>query len=401
MKGILFLFVILSSSLRAESFQELKASLDEHELLQSHLSKAMALREKAGDSGSWGDPTLTVAAVNFPQGSLDQNESMMTGYQFGLSQKLSLSGKYGKMRDSSNAMSESLKAQAGQLKREFTKALWELSAHKEKLVQERIVLKENLDWIENNLKITNRLYSTGKVPQQAVLDIQIRKSELASLIEQNRYAIESVKYQIAALLDFKKPVELNLKTVPWGTLNKWKTALSDEDYREQAIKQELQASDLKLSAQNRNIIPDVTVGISYTKRNDIDGLGDFVGASISIPLPSSDKRYAQKREAVQEKLSAEKRYRHYLNTKPNTLKEIELQILDLENQLMILKKQTIKFAKSSRDVTAKSYSRGGADYLELLRAELQYQNQLMKEISLIAKVKTKKIEYLYINGSKL
>ena len=298
-------------------------------------------------------------------------------------------------------MSESLKAQAGQLKREFTKALWELSAHKEKLVQERIVLKENLDWIENNLKITNRLYSTGKVPQQAVLDIQIRKSELASLIEQNRYAIESVKYQIAALLDFKKPVELNLKTVPWGTLNKWKTALSDEDYREQAIKQELQASDLKLPAQNRNIIPDVTVGISYTKRNNIDGLGDFVGASISIPLPSSDKRYAQKREAVQEKLSAEKRYRHYLNTKPNTLKEIELQILDLENQLMILKKQTIKFAKSSRDVTAKSYSRGGADYLELLRAELQYQNQLMKEITLIAKVKTKKIEYLYINGSKL
>ena len=75
--------------------------------------------------------------------------------------------------------------------------------------------------------------------------------------------------------------------------------------------------------------------------------------------------------------------------------------MDVSNQLQVLQKETLKYSKSSRDVTAKSYSRGGAVYVELLRSELQYQNQLIKEINLIANLKTKKINYLFVNGSSL
>lgn len=402
MKGIfIIVFSFISSIALAESFGDLVLKFDNHDLLKSQLSKFKAMQEKARQSGSWGDPKLNVSAMNFPKNSLAQDESMMTGIQVGLSQKLSLSGKYGKLRESGLESAKTQESQALQLRREFVKGLWEISIQKDRLVKELKVLKENYDWIKNNLKITKRLYSTGKVPQQAVLDIQIRKSELGSLIEQNKYSQESLKHQLSVLLSSEEVIDIDLSTIDWKKLDNWKNSSDKHDYKKQTLKHNLQASDLKVSARNRNYLPDITFGISYTKRNDLDGIGDFVGASISIPIPTSDLRYAAKKEAVHKRMEAEKSYRNYLNTKPNLLKKMEFEIKDVNNQLSILQKETLKFAKSSRDITAKSYSRGGADYLELLRSELQYQHQLMKQINLIANLKNKKINYLYIKGSDL
>ena len=402
MKGIFIILCLFISSLSfAESFEELSQKLEVHDLLKSKLYEVQAMQEKARQSGSWGDPKLSVSAMNFPKDSLSQNESMMTGIQFGLSQKLSISGKYGKLKESGLEKAKTRQAQTKQLKREFLKGIWEISIQKERLINEFKILKENFEWVKNNLKITKRLYSTGKVPQQAVLDIQIRKSELASQIDQNKYAMESLKHQLSVLLSSDKVLDIDLETMPWESLDSWKDSSDEQDFQRMALQHNLQASDLRVSAQNRNYFPDITLGVSYTKRNDIDGIGDFVGASISIPIPTSDSRYAAKSKAVFEKLEAEKSYRNYLNTKPNVLKKMEFEIKDVNNQLKILQKETLKYAKSSRDVTAKSYSRGGADYLELLRSELQYQNQLVKEINLIANLKNKKVNYLFINGSKL
>ena len=402
MKGIFIILCLLISSMAfAESFEELSQKLEGHDLLKSKLYEVQAMQEKARQSGSWGDPKLSISAMNFPKDSLSQNESMMTGIQFGLSQKLSISGKYGKLKESGLEKAKTHQAQTKQLKREFLKGLWEISIQKERLINEFKILKENFEWVKNNLKITKRLYSTGKVPQQAVLDIQIRKSELASQIDQNKYARESLKHQLSVLLSSDKVLDIDLETMPWKSLDSWKDSSDEQDFQRVALHHNLQASDLRVSAQNRNYFPDITLGVSYTKRNDIDGIGDFVGASISIPIPTSDSRYAAKSEAVFERIKAEKSYRNYLNTKPNVLKKMEFDIKDVSNQLKVLQLETLKYAKSSRDVTAKSYSRGGADYLELLRSELQYQNQLIKEINLIANLKNKKVNYLFINGGQL
>ncbi len=253
----------------------------------------------------------------------------------------------------------------------------------------------------DNLKVTKRLYSTGKVPQQAVLDIQIRKSELTAQVKEIEFALESLKYQLSALLGSHEVIDIDLKSVPWNHLKSWQEAGVEYDYQEKALAHNLEASDLKVSAQKRNLIPDITLGMSYTKRNKIDGLGDFVGASISFPLPISSQRYADKNTAVFERLEAEHSYRNYKENKPHLLKKIEFEVKDLRNQLSILQRETLKFAKSSRDITAKSYSRGAADYTELLRAELQYQNQLIKEIKVVAKLKSKQVEYLFIKGDDL
>lgn len=402
MKGVfIYLCLFTCNFAFAESFDELMQKLESHDLVKSKIHQVQAMQEKAKQSGSWGDPKISISAMNFPKDSLRQNESMMTGIQFGLTQKISLSGKYGTIKESGLFQAKSYQAQTNQLKKEFLRTIWDISIQKERLTYEVEILQDNFEWIKNNLKITKSLYATGKVPQQAVLDIQIRKTELSNQIEQNKYAQKSLKYQLSVLLSSEKVLDVELDSIPWTYLDLWKESSADQDFRKIALKHHLHASDLKVSAQTRNYFPDITIGVSYTKRNDIDGMGDFVGAGLSIPIPVSDTRYAAKSEAVFEKMEAEKKYRNYLNIKPNILKKMELEIYDISNQLKTLQKETLKYAKSSRNITAKSYSRGGTDYVELLRSELQYQNQRMKEINLKAILKSKKVNYLYINGSQL
>lgn len=405
MKGrvVISLWLIFLNQVFAASFDELLAKLEKHDLIQARLNKVKAMQEGARRLGSWGDPKLSVAALNFPKHNLKRDQSMMTGVQLGISQTLSLSGKYRKIEESQLELSKSALANTLQLRRKFAKMLWSMAIDKERLVEEEKILRDNLTWLEDNLKVTKRLYATGKVPLQAVLDIQIRKSELSAQIDQINYALESFRFQLSSLLNHESDdvLDLNLETMPWSYLSSWKKSKVENDFEEQALKHYLKASELKVTAQNRDYIPDVTVGLNYTKRNDIDSIGDFVGAKISFPLPTSDSRYAAKSAAIYEKREAENSYRSYKIRRPNRLKKIESEINNLSNQLKIIKQDTLKFAKSSRDITAKSYSRGGADYVELLRAELQYQNQRLKRIKLVSELKEKEIEYLFVKGDDL
>ncbi len=401
MRTIYCILIFLTFNCYAETFQSLMSSLERHNLVRSELNKSKAMLEQARSDGSWGDPKLSVSAMNFPRETLSQTDSMMTGITLGISQRLSISGKYRKLRQSAEESSRSQLAETKQLEREFAKMIWVFGIEKEKLKRESRILKENLAWVQSNLKVTKSLYSTGKVPQQAVLDIQIRQSELKSQIDKNRYGQESLQFQLSALLGRTEKVDIKISTIPWRYLDNWSEAVEDYDYRLESLGHKLKASELKVSAQNRNIFPDITLGLSYTKRNDIDGLGDFVGASLTIPIPSSATRYAGKKSAIFQKAAVEKKHQNYRLSKIGQLKKIDNDIKDVSNQLRILQKESMKYAKGSRDVVAKSYSRGGTDYLELLRSELQYQHQMLKEADLIAELKNKKLNYLFLKGDHL
>jgi len=402
MRNIIISFIVLSSfSVMAEDFKALLSKLEKHQLVESRLDLASSISKESESAGSWGDPMLDVAAVNFPKDTLNRDASMMTGIRFGLSQSLSLSGKYGRLREAKLEDASSTKAAGIQLKRSFARALWEIAAKNQLLIETKSILEENLSWVKNNLKITKKLYATGKLPQQAVLDIQMRKSQLDSDLGNVRFLLQSLEQELSSLLGSEKVLTLNSSSVPWNYLNNWNKGQNKSDYREKELKHNLKAQDLKVSAARRNLLPDVKLGINYTKRNSIDGLGDFVGASITIPIPTSSKRYADKSQALLKKLAAEKSYRHYKLTKPRVLQKVELEVRDLENQLRILNKQTLKYAASSRDVIARSYARGGADYLELLHSELQYQNQRLKKVNLDTTLKNKKVEYLFLQGDDL
>jgi outer membrane protein TolC len=398
---ILCTFISSKSIYAKSSFDQVLQLIDLSSEIQAKSDDISSVNEQSNIAGSWGDPKFKVSAMNFPKSTLSKDSSMMTAVQFGLSQKFSLSGKYGALKKSKLALSKAKKNQLLQLKRKLAYRVWKLSIDKEKQQKVQNILLENLSWMKNNLQVTKKLYSTGKLSQQAILDIKIRLAELETQIDKNKNSIEIIKFQMAEILVYDKPIEIDLKTLPWDKLNNWSKAKDTNDFQIKSLQYLVNSQESKLSAQKRNFIPDVTIGVNYTKRNNLDGVGDFVGASITIPIPLSSKSYSLKNQAVFNKMSAEKKYRSYLIAKNMKLNHLKIKLIENEKELSTQINKNVQFAKSSRDIVSKSYARGGADYIKFLRSELQYQNQLIKKANLEANLKIKKLDYLFLVGDSL
>lgn len=396
----LFLIIgLLPSILLAETFEWFEKQIDNHEMVQMLDSKARAMNEMGQAQGSWGDPMVKISANNFPKSSLRKDETPMTGIQYGISQKFSMTTKYGNIEKSYAALSESIQMEKEQRKRVFKAELWKQAINLRKIEEDLTIMNENLRWVEKMIKVSKKLYSNGKLAQQGLLEIQIRKNNIETKIIE----IESKKKEIESLLGYIAGIEenksLDLKSIPWSQLETQKKDLND--YQEKKFKEELKASEYNLKSARLNYVPDLTVGIAYTKRSNIDNKGDFVGASISFPLPFSGKKYAHSSNAVHQKTAKERALRNYRLKKRSKLLELSYQKERFIKELNILKNKTLNFAKSARDVTSRSYRLGNASYVELLNAEINFQNFLLKKTELESKLDKLKIEEALLSGGEI
>tara|TARA_Y100000590_G_scaffold448120_1_gene584301 strand:+ start:230 stop:1459 length:1230 start_codon:yes stop_codon:yes gene_type:complete len=396
MKYFVVLFFISSMEAKAITFEKAIKALQSHESVDSVRFKSKALSEEAELKGSWGDPKFKIAAKNFPKDSLKDDQTPMTGIEFGVSQKIALTTKYGNIEDAFKSLSNAYQFEADDKKEALTKAFWEILIIKRKVSEELEILKENNTWISKILKVSKRLYSTGKTSQQALLDIQIRKSEIESELNNKKYELSQIDDRLKYLIG---TADIKTASIPWKSLKTSSDKLKDN--KELSLKEKLKAKDLALSASKKNYVPDLTVSLGYTKRSDIDGNGDFVGAAISFPLPFSGEKYSKHGQAVQEKYMAVKNFENYKRQKNRDISVLRKEIEKLLGELSILKEKTIKFARNSREITAKSYSLGNSTYVELLQSELKLQKILMHKIMLEAKRDIKRATLKYVKGESL
>ena len=396
MKYFVVLFFISSMEAKAITFEKAIKALQSHESVDSVRFKSKALSEEAELKGSWGDPKFKIAAKNFPKDSLKDDQTPMTGIEFGVSQKIALTTKYGNIEDAFKSLSNAYQFEADDKKEALTKAFWEILIIKRKVSEELEILKENNTWISKILKVSKRLYSTGKTSQQALLDIQIRKSEIESELNNKKYELSQIDDRLKYLIG---TADIKTASIPWKSLKTSSDKLKDN--KELSLKEKLKAKDLALSASKKNYVPDLTVSLGYTKRSDIDGNGDFVGAAISFPLPFAGEKYSKHGQAVQEKYMAVKNFENYKRQKNRDISVLRKEIEKLLGELSILKEKTIKFARNSREITAKSYGLGNSTYVELLQSELKLQKILMNKVMLEAKRDIKRATLKYVKGEPL
>lgn len=393
---IILILIAFSSGASAMTFGDAIKVLQQHESIDAIKYKSKAVNEEASLKGSWGDPKFKVAAKNYPKETLKDDQTPMTGIEFGLSQKIALTTKYGNIEDAFKSLSNAYQFEANDRKEALTKGLWEILIIKRKVSEELKILEENNAWISKILKVSKRLYSTGKTSQQALLDIQIRKSEIESELNNKKYELLQIDDRLGYLVG---SADIDSKSIPWKSLesnsSKWK------DNKELSLKEKLKAKDLVLSASKLNYVPDVTVSLGYTKRSNIDGNGDYIGASISFPLPFSGEKYSMHGQAVQEKYMAVKNYENYKRQKNRDISVLSKEIKKLLDELNILKERTIRFARNSRAITAKSYGLGNSTYVELLQSELKLQKILMNKVMLEAERDIKRATLKYVKGEPL
>lgn len=395
---------LFSTGLQAFSFKEAVEIIKDHENVRSLKDFSKAKLEEGEAKGSWGDPMFKLAAKNFPKNSLNRDETPMTGIEFGVSQKIALTTKYGNIEDSYKEMSKSKEYDSERKAQELIKNFWHILISNKKLKEEITIIRENLRWINNILKVTKRLYSSGKTSQQAVLEIQIRKSELEASLSNKSFESKQLLDRLSYLLN-KENDKIDEKTIPWNLLslkNKENKANQEKkDLKELSLLSNVKAKEKMLTAQKQSYVPDVTVSVGYTKRSNIDNRGDFVSATVAFPLPFSGKKYASHSQASFQKAKAQNDFKNYLKYRDTESRFLINEVEKLESEISILVNKTIKYANNSRKITSKSYSLGGSSYIELLQSELKLQKLLLKKVHLNSLLSKNKVNYRFLVGEKL
>ncbi|MFG1481691.1 TolC family protein [Halobacteriovorax sp. HFRX-2_2] len=397
----LALVTFISTCSMAFSFKQAVGQLSKHNSVEAIKGSAKSLVESSKQKSSWGDPMFKVAAKNFPVETLDYNQTPMTGLELGISQKIALSNKYGKASESVNAQARAMNYSALDYEQALVKALWGNVIGNRKIENELFILKENLAWINNILKVSKKLYSNGRITQQALLDIQIRKSEIESEFSNKTFELKQNKAQLEYLLG-DQAARFDYKSVPWRLLEKTKNEEVIKDNRLKALEEGKIAGEFAVEQASLAYIPDITVSLGYTFRSDeIDNNGDFIGAQITFPIPVSDDKRGAKGAAVANRYAATKKLEDYKLKKSRDLNIIQDNIEKLKSELEIITKKSVNFAKNSRSITSKSYGRGNSSYVELLQSELRLQTILLKKVMLEAQLATSKVDYKYTLGESL
>ena len=380
----------------AITFNEAIKKLAQHESIDAIYKKSRAMLAQADLKGSWGDPNFKIVAKNYPIDSLGSDQSPMTGIEFVISQKISLTTKHKNIADSFQALARAYKYNAQDRKASLAKSFWEMLITKRKIKDEIGILVENKQWINKTLKVSKRLYANGKTSQQTLFDIQIRKYEIESEISNKNYELLQISDKIKYIIG-DDVVDKN--TIPWELLNK--NHANKLDHRELALKEKARAKDIGLTASKLNYVPDLTLSLGATVRSNIAGNKDSVGASVSFPLPFSAEKYSHHGAAVAARYAAIKEYENYRKEKQRDTSVVKNEIHKNKNELKILNEKTVKFAKDSRSIASKLYGLGNSSYIELLQSELKLKKILMHKIMLQAKLDIKKITLKYLSGEPL
>lgn len=378
-------------------FVDVFSQIDQHFLIRDAQSKVQAQKQLAEFEGSWGDPMLSVAARNMPEDELSLDRAPMSGLELKLSQKVALTPKYGRLKKSNSLLADSYSAKTKGLRLELAKRIWDLAVEWEQNQGQIEVIRESLSWIDNMLSVSKKLYENGGLSQQALLDIQMRKSELRS----NELSFESkrdeIKEQLNSLLQGDHQVVL--QHIPWQYLEK-PVDEKAQDPRELELKHFVKSQEMQLSAQRWAQVPDLTVGVAHFKR-EANAFGDAVTLSVSLPLPLSTQKYAKKKQALEQKRSALHRLSNYQNEKKYKLRQYAIKGEKLKSQLKILKDQTLSFARSSREIAAKSYQNGSINYNDLLDTELKFQKFQNQYHDLQALWRKNRLQLFVLSGQSL
>ena len=335
---------------------------------------------------------LTGSQISNPMG----DPFVMQSIGFQISQKVSLTPVYGTLKRSFLEHASAKKYSAQDHKRQLIRDLWINLIVTRYINEEITILKENLDWTLKNIAISKKLYTSGSISQQALLSVQIRKSEIESNLEGKKFELKQQKEQFKYLVDLEGT--LDLSSIPWSFLE---TASRQnlKDPKLMALEAQLRSNKFRLKAARLAYIPDLTFSVSYTRM--LKRKEGFLSAGVLLPLPLSRKKYASARSAVFKKEQSIEELLQYKRLKEYQKQTLIHNIEKNRSQLQIIDRKTIAFAKNSKAITSKSYSFGRSNYQALLQSELQLQELLIKRSLIKSQLAKNQISYKYLVGDNL
>ena len=392
----IFLLSIVALLVSGFTFRAAVQSIAQHSAITALQHSAQAIRQEGVQRSAWREPVVKFNAKNLSAAQFKGKTSPMSGFDFGVVQKIPLTGRYQHLREAFEAKEQSRQAQAKDHQRELLRALWQILITVRQLHAEHKILQENRVWLRKTLKVAEQLYTNGKSTRRALLDIQIREAEVRTALSNKHHARQEQQTKLQYLTG--QHTEIDPATIPWQLLSHT-TSDKTHDYKEQALQHTVRAHTAQARAQRRARIPDLTLAATY--RPDLDGHGNFFTFSLSLPLPVKGSRRAAYAQSLQAQQQAEFQLNTYRRRKNSELDFLQQRSAKLTAALQILRRETQNFAHDTRRLASISYRHGNATYAELLQAELQLQNILLKQVALQAQLASTHLEHRYLKGATL
>ena len=378
------------------TFREAVQSIDQHPAVVARQHQAQAVQHEGVEQRAWSEPVVKFNAKNLTPAWLKGRTTPMRGFDVGVMQKMPLTARYQHIDKAFAATERGIQAQAENHKRELLRALWQIVITTRQLRAAHKILQENRGWLRKTLKVAEQLYTNGKSTRRAVLDIQIREAEVRTALsntEQTRHE-QLAKQQYLT----EQRTEIDPASIPWQLLSTG-TSRGTHDYQEQALQHVVQAKHAQARAQRAARIPDLALAAAY--RPNFDGQGSFFTFSVSVPLPVTARRRAAYAKSLQAQQQAELQLNAYRSFKNSELDFLQQRGAKITAELQILRDATQKFARDVRRLAFISYRHGDATYAELLQAELQLQNILLKQATLQAQLAATHLQHRYLKGATL
>ncbi|MBQ47640.1 MAG: hypothetical protein CMP10_09270 [Zetaproteobacteria bacterium] len=380
------------------SFDEAIEKIKKHDRIRVFQNDADGLAAASNFAGSWEDPVIQIKAKNFPIVATDEYSSPMTGVEYSFAQKIPLSGKLEYAESALIDLSKSKVFLGNEQEKELYRLFWLAMIAERRLREEEKITKRNMIWIKKLLKVSEKLYSNGKVSQQVLLEQKIRRSELRAKLTNIDYSLDQIQIQYAYLLGAPDS-SIDIGSIPWELLEQ--QDVEKKDNKELALQSSLKSKIQNLKSKKLAYIPDVQVSLGYTPKKEAAGSVDTITAMFALQIPIGEKKHASHQEAIYQKSQAAVTLNDYRRSKAQRIASLGFEIKKIKSDLDFLVKTTIPLAENSRAISSRSYALGQVNYYELLQTELKLQEILFKKINLKSKLAEIKLAYKFSNGERL
>lgn len=398
----IWLIAAVSFNGSAKDFKKLLLHMESHPKVKELKHKSDYFFEKSKESEVLSDPILKVSAQNLPLETLKSDQSPMSGFELSVSQSLPMNGKLASLGSAYRQWSIAQKHQTYFVLRKLKLDAWKKALAWKRYVIEKDFVDGNLLWLQKQLKVSNSLFSTGKVPQRAILEIEIRIANLEAKKAALQAAAAEAKHSLSYLLGAN--AEQELETFDPRTL-RVESIVSKGDTRYlpliEAARSQWKADENMADSIGLAKTPDLTIGLSYKKRSNIDNLGDFIGIFVSSPLSIGEKSSSKHRAALAKHRSSEQALIDLEEERNTVVKTLNDQLGLLEQEKNILKGKSLRLTKLARDAASKAYGIGSGSYNELLTAEIGYLETKIRINTIDQKIANHKIELRFARGEKL
>lgn len=371
-----------------------------NKLLEAQRLETKAKVADVGPKSSLDDPMLSFEAMNYPVDSFSSREFGMTGRQLWFSQKIPFPGKLGAKEEAAKSEAErerSLeKGKELDVIRDIKILYYEIYlAHRRKSL-----LEKQQALIDKTLGVARSRYTTGKISQADVLNLQVEYGKLTEKVLEAERSIESLNAEIAHHLGGIKEFQ-SRKPAPVRKSVLVVKALKFDDLLSRALKanpslhameHERVAREEEKRLAKKGYLPDFEFGAGYTFRDPSPGDPgtDFasVRVGINIPLWAGSKQSEEVKAASFREAKAEVMLNNERIHLERELKVTFSELKESDQRLELFDTSLVPLARQAAESSRAAYLSGKLDFASFLKAiSSQFETELAREESLVQREK--------------